>query len=716
MSPATAPSFRLALSQSCLEAMDRLPKAISKRFREMIAKYHEDPHQSSLNFEGLRNMRDPKVRSLRINREYRAIVVKPTRGSTLVVVHVDHHDEAYAWARTKKFEVHDQTGHFQVFDELVAEQRAAELEAQPAPSTAEDHSLFHAHDDATLTALGLPAVFVPAVRALERERQLDDFAPHLPALVVDALRYLADGLPVAEIKELVDAERARDDAVDPDDIDRALERTGTQAGFKVVDSEEELEQMLGAPLEKWRVFLHPSQRAVATGHRNGPVRVLGGAGTGKTVAMLHRLKWLAENVFTEKDQRLLVTTYTKNLARDLRSQAAGLLEPEDLARCDFDNLDAVAVHLWSAGGGKKPRIATGDQRTEALKAASAAASGEYAQDWLEAELAEVVLANEITTEAEWFAVSRTGRGDRLARRARADLWPVWVAYRSELEQRGLMEWTDLHREVRERLAAASEDGDPTSWCTALADEVQDLAPSQLRLLRALIPARANDLFLVGDGHQRIYGSVSRLGHCGIEIRGRSRRLRLNYRTTDEIRRRAVAVLEGLDFDDLDEDLDSLTGYHSLRNGPDPVVRLFGRERDEAAAFRACIAGWLEEVPPESICVAARSNRALTERYVPLLEEAGVPHVRINKDNDLGSLPPGVRVSTLHRMKGLEFPRVLVVGVEKGSTPPSWAMTRGEAIRKKERCLLYVAMTRARDHLELMGYGEPSPFIAPTATT
>ncbi len=228
------------------------------------------------------------------------------------------------------------------------------------------------------------------------------------------------------------------------------------------------------------------------------------------------------------------------------------------------------------------------------------------------------------------------------------------------------------------------------------------------------PQGPNTLFVVGDGHQRIYGYPVRLGSCGIEIRGRARRLKLNYRTTEQIRDRAIAILEGLEIDDLDGGLDSLRGYYSLRRGPKPFVECLTREIDEADFIVKKIGSWLAEIPPEGICLAARTNSQLTDRYQPLLEKAGIATVMVKRDPESEASQPGVRLATMHRMKGLEFSRVLLAGVQDGSMPLDITMTSDEVSREdhelQERCLLYVASTRARDELAITGFGKPSKFL------
>jgi len=229
------------------------------------------------------------------------------------------------------------------------------------------------------------------------------------------------------------------------------------------------------------------------------------------------------------------------------------------------------------------------------------------------------------------------------------------------------------------------------------------------LLRALAAEDKNDLFLVGDPHQRIYGIRSSMGRCGIAIVGRSKRLRVNYRTTAEISNWAVSLLHGLSFDDLDDGEDNLNGYHAIRNGLQPDIQHFDTESQEADFVVSTIKGWLKEpgVEPSHICLTAQSRRDLEKRYRPLLENAGITTIELDKNKPESELGSGVRIGTMHRMKGLEFPRVLIASYSADLAYPSdFADQASKEDRlQRERSLTYVAATRARDMLTVCSYGQ-----------
>ena len=565
-------------------------------------------------------------------------------------------------------------------------------------------------DDEELLLAGVPSPLLASVRVLKTEPDLDVLAPHLPADASDMLYLLAAGYDFMQALEEASRPKVQVAAVDVGDFSAAFKRPETQSLFHLVEGEHELEQMLDAPMEQWRVFLHPSQRRLVQRHVNGPARVLGGAGTGKTVVLMHRAKHLAEEVFNAPDDRLLVTTFTRNLAGDLSSTLKSLC-PGSTDRIEVRNLHAWARSFYEQQVGRRVAVLDDEaQRRELMaRAATVAPTDAFGVSFYLDEWDQVIQAQDVVSKESYFKARRVGRGTRLGRKQRAEVWAVLSNYRELIESEGLLEWQDVVREARLYIEGSST---TLPYKAVLADEVQDLSPPELKLLRAIVPPGPNDLFLVGDAHQRIYGHMARLGACGIEIRGRSRRLKLNYRTTEQIRTRAVAILEGLEVDDLDGGVDSLSGYRSLRAGPEPQFQHCERPEHEQRVVLDVLRRWMESTAPEDICLGARTNH-LVERYTEILDQAGISHVLIKTESTPDR--PGVRLATMHRLKGLEFKNVLLCGVQDGQVPlelprAAFADTASQVDHlRRERCLFYVAATRARDELVVTGFGKPSSF-------
>ena len=708
------PRARLAMSSDFLEAYAFLPKPQQRKVRSLITRFAADPTSSGLNYE--RVQAADNLRSLRIDRGYRAIVLKPNSGSVHLMLWADKHDEAYDWARRHHCRVNPDTGALQIYEPqspsgAVDSARSPESEAPPPGP-------FFPLRDRQLRRLGVPEAMLPEVRALDGEAALDAIQQRLPVEAYESLfLYLAG----ESYEELIRNRETPDDEVDTDDIAKALERLESRGRFVVVDNEMELDEVLSAPLEKWRVFLHPSQRRLVERKWNGPVRVLGGAGTGKTVVAMHRARWLARNL--PEGERILFVTFTRNLAADIENNLCSICSPQEMRRIEVTNLDR-----WVYGFLRRRnidfQIVYNREQTpwnEIWQQALALRDpgldlpvGFYAD-----EIDQVVLSNGISTEAEYLRVPRRGRGTPLRRAQRARVWPVFEDYRLNLSLQGGKEMDDAYRAAA---ALLEENRRALAYTAAIVDEAQDMGAQAYRLIRALVPEGPNDLFIVGDGHQRIYGrSRGVLGQCGIRIVGRSHKLRLNYRTTEETRSWAVRLLDGREIDDLDGGLDDHKGFKSLTHGPSPQVIVF----DSAEQQAAFIVRWLGDLAGRgeslrSTCIVART-RVERDSLGQSIEKAGLPGVILEQDlpDDAGG--DAVRLATMHRVKGLEFDRVVMASVNEGLVPLPKAI-QGHAddgarewAETEERALVYVAATRARKELLVLAHGTASAFVSADIT-
>lgn len=705
------PKPKVALSREFLSAYSDLPLQVQKKVREFTEKFQQDPTQPGLNFERIAGARDDKVRSVRIDQAYRAIVVHPPKGDVYLCMWVARHDDAYAWVRNKRFEVNPASGVLQLYEveehtETVAPAKSKETSRKREPG------LLDQHDDEALALAGVPLPLLPAVRALRNENELDALKPHLPEDAAEMLFRLAAGYELTDALVEADRSAARKPRVDVNDFAAAMAEPTTQRQFVVVEGDAELAAMLEKPLHQWRIFLHPTQRKLVEMAANGPVRVLGGAGTGKTVVLMHRARHLARGLPPEA--RVLVTTFTRNLALDLKQNL------RELCGQEFERLEVVNLHAWARSflqrqGVRFEVLGSDEDRRQRMDAAVDEVGDQgLPREFFTSEWDHVVQGQEILARDGYLRARRTGRGTRLDREARARVWEVFARYREGLQRDGQLEWQDIVREARLLLEARAT---PLPYRAVCADEVQDFTASELRLLRALVPPGPNDLFLVGDGHQRIYGQPVVLSQCGIDVRGRSRRLKLNYRTTDGIARHALAILKDCNVDDLDAGTDSLKGYTSLRQGQPPVVRHFPTEAEESAFVLDTVKRWLAAgTPAREICIAAHTAKLIKDRYEPLLRGAGIPTTVIAKDAEADASPQGVRLATMHRMKGLEFPKVVLASVQAGIVPLQIALENAadpaerSARELQERCLFYVASTRARDELVVTGFGRKSAFV------
>lgn len=701
---------KVAISQDFLAAFTDIPKAQQKKVQAFVSKFRSNPLAPGINYEPIRDAANSNYRSVRIDQAYRGIVLKPEHGNVYLLLWVARHDDAYDWARRHTCQINPATGSLQLYQ--------VQAETQPAPvqETIEPKSgrpLFSVRDR-ELTRLGVPAERLEQVKALDSMADLDRLAPKLPVEAHEALSFLAAGIPLDEVMD----EYALPDgpaSVDTSDVQAALQRPQSQRRFHVVEDEQELQQMLEAPLEQWRVFLHPTQRRLVERDWNGPVRVLGGAGTGKTVVAMHRARWLVRNRL-KPDEHLLFTTFTRNLAMDIEANLRTLCSAKEMKQISVINIDAW-VRGFLTRQGQPARIVYPGQDTleKCWDRAMQLADGSLglSEAFIFEEWQQVVLPQRVIDKAQYFKADRKGRGTPLTRKQRAQLWPVFEEARLQLHQAGLLTSEDAMYLAMDLLNSGEA---KKQFQAAIVDEAQDLGPEALRLIRALVPEGSNDLMIVGDGHQRIYARTTSLGNCGINIRGRGRKLRINYRTTDQIRKVATAILEDVAIDDLDGQADSQAGYRSLVEGIEPTLKGFDSAEEESAwVIDEIKRSHATGVNLREICIVART-KTLLKATQAALQEAGIKAVTISRDATDDATHPGVRIANMHRIKGLEFRRVFIVAVQDGVVPLEFEMARAsDAVERRrseinERALLHVAATRAIRTLTITWSGKPSYFL------
>lgn len=682
---------KVALSQDFLLQLAKLPVNVHTKVMKWAILFQTDPKSPSINYENINGARDPNLKSVRLDKDWRGIVFKPNTGDVYVLLYVDHHDDAYRWAENRKLTINPVTGAMQMVmvESVVQQVDVPAVNAVAQATTTKTQALFANLSDRELMSIGVPEESLPSVRTIDAEDQLDALQATLPLEAYEGLFLVAAGDTVSQV--LNTRETRVDKTIDTSDFAAALATPESQSRFVVVNDDETMLAIMNAPLEQWRVFLHPTQHKLASGDRSGPVRVLGGAGTGKTVLAMHRAKWLAENR-TEVGQKVLFTTFTKNLAADIEQNLRTLCSSEAMSRLEVRNLDAW-VNAFMRGRKLEHRIVYDRKQDAALQAWQAAlavkdSKQDLPDNFYEQELEQVVLAQGITTLDQYRTARRTGRGVVLSRAKRDAVWPVFEEYRGQLASRKLKEVDDAYREVADLLSAAPETG--AQYSAIVVDETQDFGPQALRLLRAMIPHNPNDLFFVGDGHQRIYSrNKAAMSKCGIDIRGRSKKLYLNYRTTDEIRRQAVALLEGVEVDDLDDGHDETKRYRSVSHGPAPLVMdVKGMEGagQEALSF---VRQWTESQTGGHLltfCVIASSEKN-REALSSVLQAAGLRCLTISAQSNHADAREVVHMSTMHRAKGLEFDCVVVVAPGSFLGNPEETAT--------QRKLLYVALTRAK---------------------
>jgi hypothetical protein len=670
---------KIIVSNDVIKRMTALPAAVQTKGLEFMLKFQTDPRSPGINYETIQGAKDKNFRSVRIDQGYRGILFRAPQDNVFVWLHIDKHDDAYAWAVNRRMSVNPVNGaltltNLTFVDETV--QRAAASEpSQPEP-------VFFALSDRDLMALGVPEEMVPAARTIRSEGDLDAMREELPVEAYEGLFLVMAGDPVSSI--LASRETRVDQHIDTEDFATAADRDESRSRFYVVEGENDLQEILSAPLEQWRVFLHPTQRRLAVASLNGPSRILGGAGTGKTVLAMHRAKHLASNL-VGTERKLLFTTFTTNLALDIEDGLKSICSPEQMKQIDIINLDALVFRFLKARR-YEHEIAFDFEAKCAHVWESAMVDFDpslgVSRDFVREEFEQVVLAQGLAARDDYREAPRRGRGVMLSRKKRDALWEIFENYRLQLSAKGLKEPDDAYRDA---CALLQSEGRPP-YAHAVVDETQDFGPQALRLIRALVPRGPNDLMFVGDGHQRIYAkNKATMSSCGIDIRGRAKKLYLNYRTTEEIRREAVSLLEGIEVDDLDGGSDEIARYKSLLHGPKPE-RIQGASME---AIRDGIRGFIEQCLADNrdskVGVMAPTTK-LRDQLAKQIREAGYKVATVNHRERLSRKDAQIFAMTLHRAKGLEFDAVVIVVNRE----------LDENLRK----LVYVGMTRAKRAAQL----------------
>ena len=768
--------------------------SLKAKIGPFIAKLSTMTASTGLHLEHIRGAADRRVRTARVTDFYRAVLFElDAGGEPVYVIHgIWPHDEANRIAESVTVGVNPYNGATEVTrikdaiqqdaGDVEQARRAARAELDAARREAEeiareaariqsanaearrqnaravpgavaapgrDHALTWPEGLSVETLrdeLGIDVRLGAAALAATCESQLLDLA--ITARVAwqgEALLALATGSTIDDVREDFELLRPQDVAPDPTDADiiAGLRRRAARTEFAWLETDEDLRRAIeGLTFAQWQLFLHPQQRALVDRRTNGPMRISGGAGTGKTVVTVHRAAALAERDAEAGDEvRILLTTYTRNLADDLRRQVAQLAptlpfaerigEPgllvsglDRIARAVLQRAgDSIAQTAKRVIGRPRTRVLTlPDSKSNPWHEALALMGNELPEglrsaDFLESEYELIVLPQRITTLRQYLRVRRPGRGVALARDKRAAVWRAIESYRDRSAALDVVSFSEQLALAAAWLDAEAARGAPRPFRHVLVDEAQDLTPAHLQLLRALVDSGPDDLFLAEDSHQRIYGRKITLSHYGIHVRGRSRRLTRNYRTTRQNLDLAFGILDPGAYEDMEGRAEEHR-YVSPRSGPEPLLIHASDHDQEIKEAGALLDLWLEEDrdageegAPETIAVLVR-DRYQRDAVVTGLAQQGI-EVRPVDREAVGRGRPVVM--TMHRAKGLEFRKVLLFDVSEDSIPRSLRDQRySEADRTdallRERSLLYVAATRARDQLAISWSGRKSPLL------
>lgn len=693
--------MRLFLSDTFYEAVLSLPKKIQNKVVAFQKKFREDNTTHGLHLEPIAQFKDNALRTARVDDNYRAVI--GVLGSDAYhLLYVGTHEEAYNWGARKRFAWNEHTQSCQLLN--VAETPSP----APAPMPAE-RAFFKEVSDEKLLAIGVPGELLDKVRGIRTLDDLDALDDVLPKDAFEHIFNLMDGEDIDGIIAEIEAGHAKADE------DQLLSDNNKRQFVELTD-DDELRRIIDKDMDVWQLFLHPSQRKLVNADYKGTMKVSGGAGTGKTVAALHRLKQLA----ALPEARVLFTTYTRTLKENLES----LVQKMDIRRGHYtlNNIDQVLIdcaHQYHIKEGFKVLDYSGDEESLKLwREVLETEVTEFDEHFLYDEYIDVIVYFGNADARSYMMQQRVGRTKALSRKQRMRVWQLVEKYVALKQERKYVDRLELFNETTNYLNAHNV----RPYTHVIADEFQDFSNPELKFLRALVAEGSNDLFLTGDPMQRIYsGRKINFSAAGINVRGvRSRRLKVNYRTTEPIKRVAVAVVKGQTYDDMDGGTESVKGYVSLIHGGEkPQYVMTANATEEVAQ----VVSWMEAckesgIGLKDICIAAPSM-GLLKVLQTRLHTDGTDY-KVIKGSCKQGVGGGVSLCTFHSLKGLEFKAVILMGVNERNVPSkataAYPFNGMDALEKKEylsskRSLMYVAITRARGLVFMVGYGEPCGLVA-----
>jgi mRNA-degrading endonuclease RelE of RelBE toxin-antitoxin system len=732
VSGGAAVDFRIA--DTFTDSLTRLTAQEQKAVKTAAFDLQMDPSAPGLSFHKLDRAKDKSFWSIRVNADIRLIVHRTA--TSLLLAYVGHHDAAYKWAEQRKIERHPTTGAMQLVEVrervedvgifkpspfvlplpnvpplplpnpppqagegrvgAVAGKGRARAETSIAASAVPlpKPKLFDNLRKFELMAFGVPEEWVDDVRAAT-ENTLFDIIGHLPQEAQEALLKLAVG-------ERPEPPKPAPATVDP------FSHPDAQRRFRVLANVEELQRALDFPWEKWAVFLHPAQRQLVERAYGGPARVSGSAGTGKTIVAIHRAAFLARR---HPAARILLTTFSKALANALKAKIDHLVGNETAlaGRIVVRPLTGIGYDMYAEAFGTPNIVSAAIIRALLEQVAKAAGTHRFSPQFLLGEWSDVVDAWQLASWEAYRDVARLGRKTRIGGKQREILWSIFAGVRAGLDERKLVTWPQLFGRLCGRLAS----GGSLPYDYVVVDEAQDVGIAELRYLAALGGGRPDALFFAGDLGQRIFQQPFSWKALGVDIRGRSYALRINYRTSHQIRSHADRLLPA-SVCDVDGNAESRRGTVSVFNGPAPAVEIFAGTGEEGAAVGRWIAARLKEgLQPHEIGVFVRSEREL-KRARAAVKAAASPFTLLS--DKVETQPGHVAIGTMHLAKGLEFRAVAVMACDDEIIPLQERIESVaddsdlEEVYDTERHLLYVACTRARDHLLVTGVEPASEFL------
>ncbi|MCL4299570.1 MAG: ATP-dependent helicase [Anaerolineae bacterium] len=721
--------YQVTMSVGCLQDLGQLPPAIHPKATRAIQRLVENPWTPELQSEKV-NQAEGGIHSSRVDRDYR-VIWKHIKPNHIVLCLIDKHDPAYQRAVRRRFTLEDGVIKYAEVQETKTRSMANEpykgaiWGGTPKPMG----KLFLSYYDWELQAFGVPNDLLPRVRVLDNVNELELLERLLPVAVYNKLLEIALGEDKPNSKQpqqqsFLSSEIGLepDQTIVPDsELRKSLEKNQGGDDLYLFISSEEFQKVLNGDIEGWLLFLAPHQRQLVSRSYAGPARLRGVAGSGKTVVAIHRVRHLAQQI--GGDKTILFLTFGNRLPavnQHLLTRLAGVSAPELRA------IECVTVHKWCSdfmrANGYYPNV---NNKLVEQALVSAINTGQHdfprlaklwrhPRNFFADEIKYSIKGRALTCLDEYLRLERSGRGTALVETERRAIWTVYEAYQEHLNQNNGWDFDDY---IVGALQLLQNGAILRPYQAAVVDEVQDLTQATIRLIRAIVRPGPNDLFLVGDGLQRLFPGGFVLNQLGIDISGRSTILRQNYRNTQEILRAAFGMMGRARFNDLeDQEMPVEEPEYSLRRGPASLLRGFTTPEEELS----WVAGEITRLKQTEYY--KDGDFVILYRMRPPYKDLIEQHLQsrfnmVELSNDPHTyFGPTLKHTTFDSAKGLEFKVVFIVGVTDGQFVPrdDWSLEGSELedYFQRERSRLFVAMTRARDRLYLSySRGQPSRFLA-----
>ena len=694
--------MRLFLSDTFYEAVLSLPKKIQSKVIAFQKKFRENNAANGIHLEPIAQFKDNALRSARVDDNYRAII-GVLGDDAYHLLYVGTHEDAYNWGMRKRFAWNEHTQSCQLITVTESEEVVSKVTSDKT-----ENAFFKDVTDDKLLAIGVPQELLGKVRAIQTLDDLDPLDDMLPNDAYENIFNLMDGENIDDIIADIESGRAKANE------DELLSDNNKRRFVELTD-DDELQRIIDKDMDVWQLFLHPSQRKLVNADYKGTMKVSGGAGTGKTVAALHRMKYLTSN----PNANVLFTTYTRTLKENLE----GLVQKMEINRSRYvlNNIDQVLIECarqYHIKEGFKILDYSGDEESLKLwREVLETEVTEFDEHFLYDEYIDVIVYFGNADARSYMMQQRVGRTKALSRKQRIEIWKLVEKYVELKQERKYVDRLELFNETTNYL----NEHNVRPFTNVIADEFQDFSNPELKFLRALVAEGRNDLFLTGDPMQRIYsGRKINFSAAGINVRGvRSRRLKINYRTTEPIKRVAVSIIKGQTYDDMEGGTESTKGYVALIHGGEkPQYVMVSNATEEVNQ----VAEWIEAcknagISLKDICIAAPSMGLMKELQTRLHTDGTA--YKVLKGISKQGASDGVSLCTFHSLKGLEFKAVILMGVNERNVPSkateAYPFNGMDTLEKKEylsskRSLLYVAITRARGLAYMVGYGEPCGLV------